>query len=87
MSYDPLSEEELRRARRVYLFDVSYFDNKICEIEQTLDEIVELENAILIVTADHGDMLGERGLWYKMNFLDFFGARTSFHVRIGDSDG
>ena len=62
MSYDPLSEEELRHARRVYLVNVSYFDNKICEIEQTLDEIVELENAILIVTADHGDMLGERGL-------------------------
>ena len=62
MSYDPLSEEELRRARRVYLVNVSYFDNKICEIEQTLDEIVELENAILVVTADHGDMLGERGL-------------------------
>ena len=61
MSYDPLSEEELRHASRVYLVNVSYFDNKICEIEQTLDEIVELENAILIIIADHGSMLGEQG--------------------------
>ena len=37
---------------------------------QTLEEIDELDNTILIVTADHGDMLGERGLWYKMNFFE-----------------
>ncbi len=24
----------------------------------------------MIVTADHGDMLGERGLWYKMTFFE-----------------
>ena len=29
-----------------------------------------LDNTIVIVTADHGDMLGERGLWYKMNFFE-----------------
>jgi choline-sulfatase len=23
-----------------------------------------------MVLADHGDMLGERGLWYKMNFFE-----------------
>ena len=24
----------------------------------------------MIVTSDHGDMLGERGLWFKMSFLE-----------------
>ena len=86
-SYVQISEEELSHAKRAYMANVSYFDSKIGEIERTLDEIGELKNTVLIVRADHGDMLGERGLWYKMNFLDFFGARTSFHVRIGDSDG
>ena len=69
-SYVPLSKEEVRRARRAYLANVSYFDSKIGEIVQTLTEIGELENTIVIVTADHGDMLGERGLWYKMNFFE-----------------
>ncbi len=69
-SYTPLTEEELRRARRAYLANVSYFDSKIGQLVQTLDEIGELGNTIVIVTADHGDMLGERGLWYKMNFFE-----------------
>lgn len=69
-SYVPLSEQETRRARRAYLANVSYFDSKIGELVQTLEETGELENTIVIVTADHGDMLGERGLWYKMNFFE-----------------
>jgi len=66
----PLSDEEVRRARRAYLANVSYFDSKIGELVKTLDEIGELDKTIVIVTADHGDMLGERGLWYKMNFFE-----------------
>ena len=69
-SYVPLTDEEVRRARRAYLANVSYFDSKIGEIVKTLDEIGELEDTIVMVTADHGDMLGERGLWYKMNFFE-----------------
>ncbi len=69
-SYVPLMEEEVRRARRAYLANVSYFDSKIGELVQTLEETGDLDNTIVIVTADHGDMLGERGLWYKMNFFE-----------------
>src|SRR3546814_18672153 len=28
------------------------------------------QNTAFIVFSDHGDMLGERGLWFKMNFLE-----------------
>lgn len=66
----PLTDSEVRLARRAYLANVSYFDSKIGEIVKTLDEIGELDNTVVIVTADHGDMLGERGLWYKMNFFE-----------------
>ncbi|MGR3512861.1 MAG: choline-sulfatase [Paracoccaceae bacterium] len=69
-SYIALTEEEVRRARRAYLANVSYFDSKIGELMKVLEEIGEIDNTIVIVTADHGDMLGERGLWYKMNFFE-----------------
>jgi len=65
-----VTEDDIRKSRRAYLANVSYFDSKIGEIVQTLQEIGELDNTIIIVTADHGDMLGERGLWYKMNFFE-----------------
>jgi len=65
-----LNDEEVIRARRAYFANVSYFDSKIGDIVGTLDETGALENTIVIVTADHGDMLGERGLWYKMNFFE-----------------
>ena len=65
-----LSDEEVTRARRAYFANVSYFDSKIGLLTKTLEETGELDNTIVIVTADHGDMLGERGLWYKMNFFE-----------------
>ena len=69
-SHVPLTEEEVRRARRAYLANVSYFDSKLGAMVKALEDIGELGNTIVIVTADHGDMLGERGLWYKMNFFE-----------------
>ena len=69
-SYETLTDAEIRRARRAYLANVSYFDSKIGELTHTLEQMGTLDNTIVIVTADHGDMLGERGLWYKMNFFE-----------------
>lgn len=69
-SYVPLTEEEVKRARRAYLANVSYFDSNVGKIVATIEQMGELDNTIIIVTADHGDMLGERGLWYKMNFFE-----------------
>ena len=65
-----LTTEEIIRARRGYLANVSYFDHKVGQILQTLTEIDEIDNTIIIVTSDHGDMLGDRGLWFKMNFFE-----------------
>jgi len=65
-----VSDEDLRNARRGYYANTSYFDSKIGEIVQAVEEIGQLENTIFIVTSDHGDMLGERGLWYKMSFFE-----------------
>ncbi|MGB1160314.1 MAG: choline-sulfatase [Alphaproteobacteria bacterium] len=65
-----LTDEEVRKARHAYYANVSYFDSKVGELVQTITEAGMLDQTVFIVTADHGDMLGERGLWYKMNFFE-----------------
>ncbi|UWQ23076.1 choline-sulfatase [Jannaschia sp. W003] len=63
-----VSAEDVRRSRRAYFANVSYVDERIGEILRVLDDTRQ-EAAVLFVS-DHGDMLGERGLWYKMSFLE-----------------
>lgn len=63
---DP-SSEEVRRARRSYYAAVSYIDDHVGRIRARLDELDLLDSTVIIVTSDHGDMLGEKGLWYKMS--------------------
>ena len=46
---------------------MSYIDDKVGRIRQRLEELGLAENTVIIVTSDHGDMLGEKGLWYKMS--------------------
>ena len=34
---------------------------------ETLEKIGQLENTYVFVISDHGEMIGERGMWYKFN--------------------
>lgn len=67
---DPVTDEQIRNARHAYYANTSYFDAKVGEIVRTLQEAELYDNTIVIVTSDHGDMLGERGLWYKMSMFE-----------------
>ncbi|MEP1768665.1 MAG: choline-sulfatase [Sulfitobacter sp.] len=63
-----ITEDDIKRARRAYFANISYLDEKIGEILQTLEDT--RQEAIIVFVSDHGDMLGERGLWFKMSFLE-----------------
>lgn len=65
-----ITDEDIRNARHGYYANTSYFDANVGKIVQALKESDQFDNTVIIVTADHGDMLGERGLWYKMNFFE-----------------
>ncbi len=62
----PVSPEQALRARRGYYGAVSLVDDHAGAILSALSDHGLAENTIVVVTSDHGDMLGERGLWYKM---------------------
>ena len=65
-----ITHEHVMRARRAYFANISYLDDKIGQILKVLHDTRQADNTIVIFVSDHGDMLGEKGLWFKMNFFE-----------------
>ena len=65
-----VTEADMRAARHGYYANISYVDDLIGKLMGSLAATGELDNTIIVFTSDHGDFLGERGLWYKMSFLE-----------------
>ena len=63
-----IAETDVARARRAYFANISYLDEKIGGILDVLDDT--RQDAVIVFLSDHGDMLGERGLWFKMSFFE-----------------
>lgn len=70
MDASGVTPEQVQRARRAYYGAIAYVDDQFGAILQTLQDTGQADNTIVIVTSDHGEMLGERGLWYKMHFFE-----------------
>ena len=66
-----ISEDDVRRARRAYYGAISYVDDHVGELLATLRTFDLAADTIVIFTADHGELLGERGLWYKMHLFEW----------------
>ncbi|AGW89971.1 choline-sulfatase [Cupriavidus sp. DF5525] len=65
------TDEQVRRARHAYYAMVSYVDDKVGRLLETLKRAGFADNTIVVFTSDHGDMLGERGMWFKRVFFDW----------------
>lgn len=65
-----VTDDDVRRARRAYYGAVSYVDSQVARLMAVLNETGRSDNTVVIVTSDHGEMLGERGFWYKMSFFE-----------------
>ena len=65
-----VTDADIRAARHGYYANISYVDSLVGTLIDTLDKTGMLDSTIIVFTSDHGDFLGERGLWYKMSFLE-----------------
>ncbi len=66
-----VTDAHVRNARHAYYAMVSYIDAKVGRILTTLEKTGLADNTIVIFTADHGEMLGERGMWFKQCFYEW----------------
>ncbi|MCB2053948.1 MAG: sulfatase-like hydrolase/transferase [Geminicoccaceae bacterium] len=67
LDLDPADEA---RARQAYWGLVTAMDRMIGRILEQLAEVGLAEDTLVIYASDHGDQLGERGLWWKQTFFE-----------------
>ncbi len=70
MDETPVTEAQVLRARRAYYGAISYVDEQFARVVATLQSCGLAAHTIIILLSDHGEMLGEHGLWYKMSFRE-----------------
>lgn len=66
-----VTDEHRRLARHGYYGMVSYIDSKIGALMDVLRRTGLADDTIVIVTSDHGEMMGERGMWFKQHFFEW----------------
>ena len=67
---NPIPDEAAIRARRAYFGACTFVDDQIGKLRKLLKDCHLDKDTVIVFSGDHGDMLGERGLWYKMSWFE-----------------
>lgn len=67
--FDRLDKRKRKEMMACYLGQLSFLDNRVREIYESLEASGLLENTVLIFTSDHGDLVGHYGLGEKWDTL------------------
>ena len=78
--YD-ITRENIRRSRQAYFANISYIDDKLGEVLDVLEATGQ--EAAILFTSDHGDMLGERGF---ATVRDLVAQTRSYQLEYSDLD-
>jgi choline-sulfatase len=71
VSSNEVSERELRRATAAYYGMVETIDEHYGRIMRALEHVGQnLDDWIIVYTSDHGEMLGQHGIWEKQKFFE-----------------
>lgn len=73
----PANEIDLRQIRATYYGMMSEVDAQVGRLLDVLDDREIAEDTVVVVTSDHGEMLGDHGLMSKLGFFD-----QSFHIPL-----
>ena len=66
-----MNDQILRRLRHGYYASIEYIDSKIRALVRVLEETGMVQDTIFVFASDHGDMMGERGMFYKKCFFEW----------------
>lgn len=68
--YPDLSKPALQETKRAYYALCTHLDHQLRAVLGTLREEKELDNTIVLFCSDHGEMLGDFGLYAKRTFYE-----------------
>ena len=71
------SAQDVDALRSVYFGLATEVDHHIGRIINFLKQTQQLDQTLIIITADHGEMLGDRRQWGKMSVFD-----TAYHIPL-----
>jgi arylsulfatase A-like enzyme len=85
---------DIRQVRRAFYALCTHIDHQLRVVIGTLREEGLLNDTIILFSADHGDMLGDHGLWAKSMFYEgsanipmiLSGPPTESRTRVGHVD-
>lgn len=67
---DQVTPEMVQRARSAYFGLVTQTDERVGRLMEHVENLHLARPTVIIYTADHGEMMGEHGLWWKCNFYE-----------------
>ena len=67
---EDVPEDIVRKGRELYYGLVQWVDEEIGKVMQALDAAGLAEDTVIVYTADHGENMGEHGLWWKNCLYD-----------------
>lgn len=73
----PATPQTVQTLRALYLGLATEVDHHLGRILRFLKETGVYEDTLIVVTADHGEMLGDHGVWGKTTYRD-----AAFHVPL-----
>ena len=73
----PADPVDLRQLRATYYGMMTEVDAQVGRLLAALDDLGVAEDTIVVVTSDHGEMLGDHGLMGKLGFFD-----QAFHIPL-----
>ncbi|NOX73014.1 MAG: sulfatase-like hydrolase/transferase [Alphaproteobacteria bacterium] len=72
-----LGPDDLKTLRAIYFGLATEVDHHIGRILNFLKETGQYDDTLIVITADHGEMLGDLGLWAKQHVFD-----PAYHVSL-----
>jgi len=70
-----MSPEAIRRSRAFYYGLIAQIDHEVGRLVRALDQMGIRRDTVVLFCSDHGDLLGDHGMFFKNNFF-----RGSWHI-------